>query len=112
MKLSVRSRWQAGFGIVACAVLCALASSVCGQTETPAKAAASKGGAAADHGVVQVKRINEEIRRVWDDNKLRPSAPATDGEWCRRVYLDVLGRVPSVTELHEFLASKEADKKA
>ena len=43
---------------------------------------------------------------------MKPSPPATDGEWCRRVFLDVLGRVPSVTELREFLSSKEADKKA
>jgi len=49
---------------------------------------------------------------VWDDNKLHAAPPATDGEWCRRVYLDVLGRVPSVTELRDFLTSKEADRKA
>src|SRR5439155_12252988 len=84
-----------------------------GQSETPAKSPPeSKSGGASDHGVPQVKRINEEIRRVWEDNKLKPSTAATDGEWCRRVYLDVLGRVPSVTELREFLASKEADRKA
>src|SRR6185369_12854889 len=45
-------------------------------------------------------------------HKLHASPAATDGEWCRRIYLDVLGRVPSVQELHEFLTTKEADKKA
>src|SRR5687768_14409475 len=58
-----------------------------------------------------VKRINEEIRRVWSDNQLSPSAAATDGEWCRRVYLDVLGRVPTVDEFHDFLTTRGGDKK-
>src|SRR5688572_24754856 len=77
-------------GVVAVA-LCA-----CGQNQT----------------LPQIRRINEEIRRVWDDHKLHPSQAATDGEWCRRVYLDVLGRVPSVQELRDFVTSREADKKA
>src|SRR3954464_3514021 len=76
-----------------------------GQSDSAAKASAGKSTGGADHNVPQVRRINEEISRVWDDNKLRPSPPATDGEWCRRVYLDVLGRVPSVQELREFLTS-------
>jgi len=89
----------------------ALAVTAFAQSETDAKPAAPK-PAGNDHGIPQVRRINEEIRKVWEDNKLRPSAPATDNEWCRRVYLDVLGRIPTVTELREFLQSKESDKKA
>ena len=65
-----------------------------------------------DYGLPQVARINEEIRQVWTDNGMTPSPPATDGEWCRRVYLDILGRIPSVQELREFVNSKEADKKS
>jgi hypothetical protein len=74
--------------------------------------AKSGGKPGADHGFPQVRKINEEIRQVWTDNKLSPSAQASDGEWCRRVYLDVLGRIPSVQELREFLTSRESDKKA
>jgi hypothetical protein len=58
-----------------------------------------------------VKRINEEIRRVWTDHQLTPSMAASDGEWCRRVFLDVLGRTPSVDELHDFLSAKGSDKR-
>src|SRR4029453_13991953 len=78
------------------------------QPPSEGKSASSKSG--ADHGIPQVRRINEETRRVWDDHKLHPSPAATEGEWCRRLYLDVLGRVPTVHELREFLSSKEADK--
>jgi hypothetical protein len=90
----------------------AIASSAAGQSATESKPTVSKGGSGADHGIPQVRRINEEIHRNWEDNKLRPSPPATDGEWCRRLFLDVLGRVPSVKELREFVSSKDADKKA
>jgi hypothetical protein len=73
----------------------------------------SKGSKASGESTLpQVQRINDEIRQVWTDNKLAPSPAATDGEWCRRLYLDVLGRVPSVQELREFLTSREADKRA
>ncbi len=54
--------------------------------------------------------IDQHIERVWKENGLKPSAPATDGEWCRRVYLDVLGRIPTVDELKAFLADRSSDK--
>ena len=59
-----------------------------------------------------VDRINAYIRRVWKDNEITPSKPATDGEWCRRVYLDTIGRIPSVEELQAFLKTRGKDKKA
>lgn len=62
-------------------------------------------------GIPEVLRINEEIRKVWVDYELSPSARATDGEWCRRVYLDLIGRVPSVQELNEFLTSSDEGKR-
>jgi hypothetical protein len=65
-----------------------------------------------DYGYPQVAKINEQIRQVWSDNNMTPSPPATDGEWCRRVFLDILGRVPSVAELRAFISSKEPDRKA
>lgn len=72
----------------------------------------AKGPVVNDHGIAQVREINQHIRQVWSDNQLAPSPVATDGEWCRRVFLDVIGRVPSVQELREYLGSKDADKKA
>lgn len=59
----------------------------------------------------QVDEINRQIRGVWDEYGLRPSEPATDNEWCRRVYLDLLGRIPSVEELQEFLDSRSRNKR-
>jgi len=91
------------------AVVCAALNS---QTANAQTANTKEAAAANDFGLPQVRMINEQIRQVWTDNNMKPSPPATDAEWCRRVYLDVLGRIPSVQELREFLASREADKKA
>ena len=93
---------------LACGLL--LSGVVLGQT-APASAK-KEGSTVSTYGLPQVERINQEIRQVWTDNQMAPSAPATDGEWCRRVYLDILGRIPSVQEMREFVANKETDKKA
>jgi len=58
-----------------------------------------------------IATIDEQIRKGWADAKITPSAAATDGEWCRRVYLDILGRVPSIDELAQFAADKSPRRK-
>jgi len=93
--------------IAACAFVAVAPEIAEAQSDTKAK-----GPTVPTYNLAQVARINQEIRQVWTDMQLAPSPAATDGEWCRRVFLDVIGRVPSVQELREFLASKEADKKA
>jgi hypothetical protein len=72
----------------------------------------SSGAVAPTYGIAQVAKINAEIRSVWTDNQIVPSPVATDVEWCRRVYLDIIGRIPSVDELRAFTTSREADRKA
>jgi hypothetical protein len=62
-------------------------------------------------GIAQVKFINEQIAAGWTDAGLKPSDPATDGEWCRRVYLDVIGRIPSLDELRNFVADSSPTKR-
>lgn len=59
----------------------------------------------------QVAEIDRQIRAVWTEYGLRPSEPATEGEWCRRVYLDLLGRIPTVEELQEHLSSKSRSRR-
>ncbi len=60
----------------------------------------------------QTEYINEMMRKSWTDHKLTPSALASDNEWCRRVYLDLIGRVPKVEELNKFLGDRTPNRKA
>jgi len=60
----------------------------------------------------QVLQIDRKVAQVWQAYELEPAAEAPDNEWCRRVYLDVLGRIPTVEELDAYVADDAADKKA
>jgi hypothetical protein len=85
------------------ALVLSLAASVSAQRP-------KSGGPKAEAGP-QVKEINKQVRTVWTDYEITPSKPASDGEWCRRLYLDVLGRIPSVDELDEYVKSRDKNKR-
>lgn len=59
----------------------------------------------------QVARIDLHVAAHWEAAGIRPSPPASDGQFCRRVFLDLLGRVPQVEELEAFLADPPARRK-
>jgi uncharacterized protein DUF1549/uncharacterized protein DUF1553 len=56
--------------------------------------------------------IDAQVRKTWEESAISPSTKASDSEWCRRAYLDLLGRVPKVAELKAYLASSPGDRKA
>jgi hypothetical protein len=58
-----------------------------------------------------IAAINEEIRQGWADEQLEPSPAATEREFCRRLFLDVLGRIPRPQELAEYLGDKQPDRR-
>ena len=58
----------------------------------------------------QVARIDALVAEVWNDYEVKPSPDATDSEWCRRLFLDLLGRIPTVDEVTRFVESKESGK--
>ncbi len=57
-------------------------------------------------------QIDKLIAQDLAKNKLTANAPASDEVFVRRVYLDVIGRVPTQKEALAFLTSKEAGKRA
>lgn len=58
----------------------------------------------------QVERINSLIAETWNDYQIKPSPKATDAEWCRRLFLDLLGRIPTIEEVNQFVESKDRVK--
>lgn len=72
-------------------------------------AAAGSTSTASDTDIISF--INAQIRQGWKDKGYAASPKATDNEWVRRVYLDVLGRVPTVVEVERFLKDT-GDKRA
>jgi len=58
-----------------------------------------------------VQFVNHRLEATWQQAGVRPAPPASDGEWCRRLFLRVLGRVPSPDELTAFTSDRRADKR-
>lgn len=56
--------------------------------------------------------INQQVRQTWEDNEVKPSAVADDAEWVRRVYLDILGRIPTAGEVESFLDDGDKAKRS
>ena len=56
--------------------------------------------------------IDTNIRQTWTDNEIEPSPVADDEEWIRRVYLDMVGRIPSLEETEAFLADQNPRKRS
>ncbi len=62
--------------------------------------------------VAQEKPLSERIDQAIAAAHLGPQAPLTkDSEFLRRVYLDLVGRIPSQAELEEFLSSDSPQKR-
>jgi hypothetical protein len=57
-------------------------------------------------------RIDFHIQAKWAKLKVVPAKQADDAEFLRRASLDIIGRIPTVTEIHDFLDDKSPDKRA
>ena len=55
--------------------------------------------------------IDRHFRETWSREVVRPLADASDGTFVRRVHLDLLGRIATVSEAREFLADGEPGKR-
>lgn len=67
-------------------------------------------GAAEQQPVRQV--IDAEVQAVWQREKAAPARGASDAEFLRRIYLDLVGTIPTADEADAFLRDSAADKRA
>ena len=56
--------------------------------------------------------IDKHLADDWAARKITPAPLADDEEFCRRAYLDVLGRIPKVAEVRAFADDTTPDKRA
>ena len=59
-----------------------------------------------------VEFVNQQIEQGYEDNEITPSEVASDEEWVRRVYLDIVGRIPSLEETKKFIDDESPRKKS
>jgi hypothetical protein len=57
-------------------------------------------------------KIDSHIAARWRQRDVHPAAAADDAAYLRRVYLDLVGQVPTITEVRDFLDDRAKDKRA
>lgn len=56
--------------------------------------------------------IDTLLSKDWEQHKLVPNPRANDATFVRRIYLDIIGRIPTAREAMAFFQSDEKDKRA
>jgi hypothetical protein len=74
--------------------------------------APADGGAKSKDAEALAARLDQLLAARWREAGVKPAAAADDAEFIRRVYLDLAGTVPPVSEVRAFLADKAPDKRA
>ena len=98
-----------GWSVAAACAVALAASAPAGAADKAGKGSA-KGKKAVAAG--RLEYIDTMLQQAWDAAGVKPSAPAPDAEFLRRAYLDIAGRIPTVSEAGAFLESKDAGKRA
>ena len=64
------------------------------------------------HAEDATSRIDAALAEHWQKKGLKPNAAASDEVFIRRVYLDVIGRIPTLEEARAFLDDRAENKRA
>ncbi|MEX2286883.1 MAG: DUF1549 and DUF1553 domain-containing protein [Planctomycetaceae bacterium] len=67
---------------------------------------------AATQSKALIEDIDRSLEQSWTDNGIAPSDLADDYEWLRRVYLDIIGHIPSADEVDAFRDDKDKAKRS
>ncbi len=70
-----------------------------------------KAAAPVEQEIPQVALINAAFERQWQEMGLVPAPLEGDAKWCRRVYLDLIGRIPTFEEMREFSQDRDAHRR-
>src|SRR6266542_6098086 len=92
--------------LAAAAMLWLAASTSWGADPPPAKEDPLRGDVQA-----LAAKIDDHVARRWKVDNVEPAAAADDAEFLRRVYLDLAGRIPAVSEAHAFFDDTRPDKR-
>ena len=76
-----------------------------------AAAAALPAAALSPEDAEIVSRIDAAIGQTWNDYEIEPADQVDDSVWCRRAYLDLIGRIPRLEELRAFEADRSDDRR-
>lgn len=61
---------------------------------------------------VASRKVDALVGAKLAEKRVRPTPPTTDAEFVRRIYLDAIGRIPTLGETRDFLASRDPQKRS
>jgi hypothetical protein len=67
---------------------------------------------AKDPVTLLAEKIDSHLAKDWEAHGLLPAETTDDAEFCRRAYLDILGRTPKAAEARAFIDDKDPAKRA
>jgi hypothetical protein len=76
-----------------------------------AKVHAKEDKSSAKDALALAAKIDQLVAARWEAANVQPAAPVDDPGFLRRVYLDLVGRIPSVAEARAFLSDSRSDKR-
>lgn len=79
--------------------------------ETPRHAPSPRVASGSRSDAEIIAEINGLVRARWTVEGIKPAVAASESEWCRRVYLDIVGRVPTLEETTGYLAQRGPRKR-
>lgn len=62
-------------------------------------------------GTPPTQAIDQMLEKGWKDRAIQPAADASDASFVRRIYLDLIGRIPTQAEAETFLKDTRADRR-
>lgn len=94
-----------------------------GEPAAQIEAAASVGNPGEREGESRQKRLRQsleavvasvdrEVAKAWAEAEIVPASKTTDAEFLRRLYLDMVGRIPTAFEVRSFLEDPAVDKRS
>src|SRR5262249_15126261 len=98
--------------------VCSVIFGICACVGVQAARAANE--AETDHAAATKQKLSPEdlaawidgrFARAWVQEQIAPAPPTNDSEFVRRVFLDLIGRIPSVAEVRAFMDDARPDKR-
>jgi hypothetical protein len=78
----------------------------------PAKLEGPRTSAGVRDAHALAQQIDRLLAERWALAKAQPAPPADDAEFMRRIYLDLVGKIPTAAEARDFLDDTSPDKRA
>lgn len=111
VNVLLRTSWRnirlarAGGALAVGALFLGAALTASAQTTAKSASPGNKAEEGAGFGAIDepTKNINKRLAEKWEENKITPAPRCDDYTYIRRASLDIIGRIPKVSEIEQYI---------